>query len=333
MDDKLFLNSIPAVSQINVLGQQVLSLNGRFNGKEASFSRYDGPLSIALTSSESRWSMEPKGSGRSDLVVEELRLAKAVQVQSLRYNPFNRHRLSFTLQSTTKETSSTGLGSLKLNIGQDPLILKLEKYEIPALNLSGDELELELIPTASDLPPMEIPKDLGVSMNLPDPQTYDSERWFWGDLAVRNVTFESRRSGVDVNDTRQVSTILNGKVSMAEQSVDLEERQFLLLQGEGIQSIVDLLIKSPDLGDGVGSLDKEGVRNSTADFGIDLHFAGRTKQVKIGIDPEFSIRTIESSWLTRIFQSNDVTVGVMSFCSAILVACLSWLLENLFEDA
>lgn len=329
--DQLFLNNISLIAKIDIQGQQTLPLTGRFTSENVDFKPYNGSLLIDLVSPDSRWSMRPQDLKQSDLVVEELRLGKAIRVKALGYNPFNDHRLSFALQSAAKG-SGVAVGNLKLNIGQEPIRLRLEQYEIPALNLAGDALELEFVPAISDLPPLEIVGETGMSLNLPDPQTYDAETWFWGNMAVRDVTFEASRLAANVSDTRQVSTISNGTVVMAGQSVDLKENQFLILQGRGIQSITDLVVKAPDRGS-AGSADKEGSDLASEAFGIDVRFSGGTKQVKVGIDPALPIQTVESNWLMQIFRSNDVVVGIISFCGAILIACLSWLLENLFNDA
>ncbi|WGV27050.1 hypothetical protein [Halotia branconii] len=56
--------------------------------------------------------------------------------------------------------------------------------------------------------------------------------------------------------------------------------------------------------------------------GIEAHFSGKTKQIKIGLDEDFPVSKIQGSWLDRILP-RDVIIALFSFGAATVANLIS----------
>ncbi|BAY79564.1 hypothetical protein NIES25_60490 (plasmid) [Nostoc linckia NIES-25] len=98
---------------------------------------------------------------------------------------------------------------------------------------------------------------------------------------------------------------------MAEQEREIKENQFLM--GE----------------DAKASLNIQEIRHLgiVPQKGIEARFSGKTKEIQIGLDPDFPVSRISGSWLDGVLP-RDAIIALFSFGAATVANLLSWLFSN-----
>ncbi|MEM6448634.1 MAG: hypothetical protein AAF704_19010, partial [Cyanobacteria bacterium P01_D01_bin.123] len=149
-----------------------------------------------------------------------------------------------------------------------------------------------------------LPTNAKLDITLNESATWpDSSRyWIWGDLAVSNVEFERQDPRYGIKE----STIRNGSIRMARQSVDVHLGQFISTGQNSIRRLRQLQV-NPD-----GTLS--------------VRFAGRSSRIQVGLDPRFPVETLRVSFLSR-WLPGEAVIALVAFCSAIAAALLPQLLQ------
>jgi len=258
--NKLLVESIRGITQFELGGEQTLPLTGQFFSESEPRLNQVNSLKIELLSTRSKLIITPVNAERdsdtdskisSGMELTELRLLHKTDITKLTYKPFD-SRLLISLQPTSSQEQATNSNflSLMLYLGNQPLKLLLEGYRLPEHNLQDsldvpNPLELIFTPDNSNLN-LDMSKPVNLSISLPDPNAVASTHWFRDDLGIQEINFyEKSRTGIDNRDEIYSSTILSGKIRMAEQELKVERDQFLLLDNPGIQKLRHLEIKHP----------------------------------------------------------------------------------------
>ncbi|MDF5715678.1 MAG: hypothetical protein PUP93_17785 [Rhizonema sp. NSF051] len=145
-----------------------------------------------------------------------------------------------------------------------------------------------------------------LSINLPkiaktsSPQSNDFSDSIWGDLDVTNVQFFLfKRNPTNVTDEQQISTILEDKVRMGNQIMDLQADQFLILPSKepGITKLryIRLNTKSPQ--------------------GLSTSFTGSSTSIAAGLYSEFPVQEIHPNFLSKFSQ--EAINALLSFIAAL----------------
>jgi hypothetical protein len=309
-----FLDSIRDLESLTLSGRHAkpITLTGQFNSK--GFGNLT-ELEIDLTYDYSQLQLKPiaisEAALPNELEVLALQLQDQTVVNALSYVPVNR-RLELLFTHAAPPDVAEG-SVLELYLGQQPLQLTLEGYR---LSVAGQILEdpdgnqpltFSFTPDIAELA-VPLPQAGTLSLSLPPLANIDTLRWFWGNLPVTRVAFETEeRRG---SDALKRSTLSRGTVRMGEQKLDLEADQFLLLKKPGIQNIRYLRL--------------------IEDEGLEVRASGETSQAQAGLDPAFPVRGIRSNVMARFFRP-DVVIAIVSFSGAIVATLLSWFIDNLFK--
>ncbi|MFB2767751.1 hypothetical protein ACE1AT_00295 [Pelatocladus sp. BLCC-F211] len=341
--NKLFLNNIREISQIEGEGNQTFILNGRFSNPSDQILNQKllqlNSLKILLPHEKSQWIISPATTKQpSELKISELRLQPKTSINSLSYNPYNR-RLSLPLTTTeqndvkVKTDELNEAAQLSISLGDYPIKLTLTGYKLEDLGLqdspdSPNPIELIFQPDNSQLS-LSLNKTTRLSVNLPDLRKVNSEEWLWGDLDVKNVNFEQlKQTGININDEIYNSTIIKGQIRMGERELKIESNQFLLISKPGINRLLNLEIIPPKPPQEINvQIADEAVEVSTPPEGLEVRFAGEAKQIQVGLDRRLPVRSLKSSFLANFF-SNDVIIAMISFFSAAIISLLSWIVND-----
>jgi hypothetical protein len=284
----------------------------------------------------SRWVIEPVNPKSSDLTLGELPLQENARVSELKYYAPDR-TLSFLLEPDKTAGPSSGtpvLSELKIVPGGDPLKVTLQDYELLDLKDAAGDRVLEL----TLLSPEQFTIPLSRRTRLSIQQAPGEQPAFWGDLAVNQVDFTRvLQSAKDFSNNVLDSTILSGKVRMSERQLEIEEHQFLLINGQpvrlpGIQTLLRLQVAESDRAKEAKSaeqkteLQKPGPK--TSEKGLKVAISGHARKVEVGLNPRLPVSKIQATlieqWLPR-----DIAIAVISFLSAIF-ASLATLAINRF---
>lgn len=316
-EDKLFLKDIRNLNKLEVRGQQSLTLTGRFESEQQSLLSRVSELKIEPLSDRSTWILAPANPQKtSQLELKALTLQANTSVTELSYNSFD-YRLFLSLQADTNQVYSSASHVLELYLGEQPLNLKLEGYRLssPELNQkesqnTPDSIELTFRPNISEYNLTLLgTNNLVLYLSNPTDKKMDSTQWFWGDLSVQDVKFyETQHIASDlISVERDDSTILNGKIRMSGRELTIESGQFINIKKPGIKRLLRIQIKHPS--------------------GLEVRFSGESKGIEVGLDSRLPIANIQSTLLSKRFP-NDIVIAIISFCSAIVVSLISWLLQN-----
>ncbi|MEA5469753.1 hypothetical protein [Spirulina sp. 06S082] len=315
--NQLLLNSLYEISELAIQGQQTLTLQGKFaNEKIPQLDRID-TLTIELNNQQSLWKIAPSDRNTpSEIEILELRLNHLTTVEGLNYNPFNNNKLAFSLQPANSNESSDRPNEIDLYLGTQPLILTLEGYQLKNLELPPEinpsqPLELTFTPDIPEIQ-LNLPETTFFSANLPNLEQIDGTNWFWGNLAVKDTQlYTLERTGSEIADELYRSTIVEGKIRMAQQELTLEPQQFFLIDPPGIEKIRAIQIQEK---------------------GLEVRVSGTTHQIKVGLDPDFPISTIQSNWIARHFP-REIVIAIITFCTGMTASLLTWLVQNIFKTS
>ena len=312
--NQLLLNSLYEIPEFAIQGQQNLTLQGQFTNENIpQLDRID-TLEIELNDEQSLWKIATENRNNlSEIEILELRLNHFTAVEGLNYNPFNNNRLAFDLQPANHNESDRA-NAIDLYLGTQPLILTLESYQLKNVNLPpeinpSEPLELIFTPDIPEVK-LDLPDTASISINLPNLEQVDLTNWFWGNLVVKNTKFYTlERTGSETADDLYRSTIVEGKIRMAQQELTLEPQQFFLIEPPGIEKIRAIQIQ---------------------ENGLEVRVSGTTHQIKVGLDPDFPISSIQSNWIARHFP-RELVIAIISFCTGMTASLLTWLVQNIFK--
>lgn len=315
--DALFLNRIRRVQEISIRGQQTapLILTGQFLDPDL---QGINELEIELPHDFSQLAFRPIDSTEeslNELEVTEVQLQDQTTVTQLSYAPATqRLEFNYELTETSRPESPT---MMRLYLGTQPLSITLEGYRLPALGLedpSGDRPRtITFQPDIAEYQQV-LPVRGGVSILLPPASTdANSPNWFWGNLQVQAVQFSERQeTGLSFDEERVLSTLQTGKIRLADQELDVEPAQFLMLEGSGIQQIRHIQVLETE--------------------GLEIRAMGEASQIQVGLDPNFPIEGIRSNALTQ-WLTPEQMIAVVSFSGAMVASLLAWLVDNLFPSS
>ncbi|WP_217481664.1 hypothetical protein [Nostoc sp. TCL240-02] len=315
-ESKLFLKNIQGINELENKGRQTITFTGNFQSETLPQLNQLDSLKIQLKDSESRWIIAPANpQDTSEISVEELRLQPNTKIAGLSYD-FYRNQLAFSLQQNSNLKQKISPNTLDLYLGEQPIKVIIEGYELPDLKLPNqpdNQIQLEFIvnPNNKKLN-LEIAQNTNIYITLAKPPKYESEQWFREEIKTENVKFiYVDKPGKDSKDDLKISTIVEGKIRMAEQERDIKQNQFLMGEDAdtplNIQKIRHLEIVPKK--------------------GIEARFSGKTKKIQIGLDPDFPVSQMQGSWLDGVLP-RDAIIALFSFGAATIPNLVSWLFSN-----
>jgi len=311
---QLFLQSIRRITNLESQGIQTLTFTGKFTSLSAPQLNQLNTLKIELTDSTSRLIITPVNSPKtSEIDINELRLQPNTKVMGLSYD-FYRHGLAFSLQPQPKPELGNSGNIFKIYLGEQPLKITLEGYKLPGVKLpvNLDEqapLEFDVNPDNKELN-LKISQENSIYFTVQKPPE-DNQQWFHGKIATKDVKFQRLLRSGDIRDDLAISTIIEGKVRMAEQEREIKKNQFLMSENPDVPLNIELIRH-------LQVVPKKG---------LEVRFAGKTQQLKIGLDQDFPVSTIQGSRLDGILP-RDAIVAIFSFAAGTITSLLSYVVEN-----
>jgi hypothetical protein len=321
-DEKLFLDSIEHIQALAFHGalSQPLTLTGEFSSPDPALNQKLSQLQkleIELPSPTSRVTFSPVNSvQKSQLTLLELRINPQSQVQQLAYT-LKPQGLSFCLQSQSDESddcwnqeslptnfAQSVVGQIQLQLGQQPLMVNLEAVNIPKLGSQITSAELQFTPKIHELIlPLLSPSEFFITL----PKSSKADEWLRGDVEVKDVQFQKRDRTGNVQDEFIKSTILDGKVRLGGQTLELQPDQFLLV-----------LPEKPRLPFSATS-EIQKLRyiqiNTQSPQGLRTLFSGHAAGIAAGLYSEFPVQKIEPSWLSQ-YLSDEAIAAILGFITA-----------------
>lgn len=332
-ENKLFLNNIRGIKQLDWEGKQTIALNGKFSSQSNSKLSQLNYITIQLPYAKSRLIITPVTSDTpSKIQLNELRLQPNTEVSDLTYNSAG-NVLSFCLQASSKkdnfclqpdfslakssQSKTENVGQLQLELGRQPLKITIEGYDIPQLGKKDSpdnpqSFDFVFTPVASQIK-LNLITPTNLYLSLPELAKENSSQWMRGNLAVKNVKlFRFDRTG-NVEDELKDSTILKGEIRMAEQELKIQPNQLLLIGEPGIELLRYFQIQSKPTP------------------GLQLRFSGKSQKIEVGLDSQFIVNSIQPNFLAN-YLSKDAIAVLLSFCAAVIGALLPLLFANAFES-
>ena len=310
---KLFIGNIKNIKELETEGKQKLTFTGSFQSQSLPEINKLNSLEIQLTERESKIIITPANSNtESEISLKELRLQPQTRIARLNYD-FYRQQLAFSLLPNSQNNPNP----LEIYLGEQPIKVIIEGYKIPSLKLpksQDDQAQLEFIVNPDNKEfTFNIQENTNIYLTLSKPPKYESEQWFRGKIKTKDVTFTHvDKNGGNLRDDLEISTIVEGKIRMAEQDREIKENQFLM--GEDTNKPLNIqLIRNLQI-----MPDKKG---------IEARFSGKTKQIQIGLDQDFPVSSIQGSWLDGVLP-RDAIIALFSFGAATVANLLSWLFSN-----
>ena len=317
---KRFIENIRSIKELESEGIQTLTFTGNFQSEFPQVNQLKS-LTIQLKDRESKWIIAPANlEGASEIDLNELRLQPNTKVTELNYD-FYRNQLAFSLQRNPKLDLKNNSNILKLYLGEQPIKVIVEGYELPDSNLQKQldnqaPLEFILNPDNQEFN-LEFPQNTNIYITLAKPAKFESEQWFRGKIETKNVQFiHVDKNGSDLRDDLDVSTIVEGKIRMVGQEQEIKKNQFLM--GENSDTPLNIqLIRHLQI---------------VPKKGIEARFSGKTKQIQIGLDQDFPVSRIQGSWLDGVLP-RDAIIALFSFGAATIPNLVSWLFRSSSKSA
>lgn len=308
-DQKLLINSMRNLKGIELEGVQNLQISGLFKSED--LSGIDN-LDIRLKYPNSKLIITPSNPDAvNQIELSYLRLPSPTKVQKLAYDKAE-NELLVTLILPSPENSETAQEIIKLSVGSQPLNISLEGYDLPQLNQPADEhnsREFVWTPNRSELYLSPSGKTQ-LYLDLPDLETSNYQQWLWGNLTVNEVHFTQLLWTDNTQDDIDISTILEGKVTMVNQDLNLEKGQFLTFKDTpNIQSFRRLKIHPDD------------------PQGLQVRIHGKASKISAGIDPQLPVSQIRSSVLHAWLPPESINV-LLTMVAVVIGYVIPWLFTN-----
>ncbi|MHC0063111.1 hypothetical protein ACWATR_09305 [Nostoc sp. UIC 10890] len=335
----LFLQDISGIKQLDNEGKQTLTFTGNFQSDSWPEIKKLNSLKIQLKDPKSRWIITPVNTeDTSEISLDRLRLQPNTKVSELSYD-FFRDKLTFSLQPNSNLNQKINPNTLDIYLGEQQVKVIVEDYELPDFKLPiqlNKQIPLEFYLNANNKNiNLEITQDTNIYITLdktikdetedktPKAEIkdktlkYKTKRWFTKkNIKTKNVQFIDVVKASNIRDNYTISTIVEGKIRMVEQERDIKQNQFLMGENPktplNIQEILHL-----------GILPEKG---------IEARFYGETKEIQIGLHPDFPVSRIQGSWLDGVLP-RDAIIALFSFGAATVANLLSWLFSNTSKSA
>ncbi len=131
---KRFIENIRSIKELESEGIQTLTFTGKFQSELPQLNQSKS-LTIKLKDRESKWIIAPANlEGTSEIELNELRLQPNTKVSELNYD-FFLNRLAFSLHRNPKLDLENNSNILKLYLGEQPIRVIVEGYELLDSNL------------------------------------------------------------------------------------------------------------------------------------------------------------------------------------------------------
>ncbi|HIK27132.1 MAG: hypothetical protein N3E45_06985 [Oscillatoriaceae bacterium SKW80] len=299
-NNKLFLNSIRRLKQIEIEGRQQLTLIGKFQSQTTPTFNSLTKLTVQLPSRSSKLILKPVDSQHSQLELFELRLQPNTKVTDFSYNP-DGHKLTISLLPESAKLPNF----LKLSLGKQPLNITLENYNLPDSNLKHTQTnftEFTFTPTQAEVN-IVLEKSTGISINLPAAEPDISNQWIWGYLNVQDVKFY--QTTPSKSEPSFYSTIIQGKVQMAGQELNITSDRFFLPSQPGIQRLGDIRI------------------HSQKPQSLEVRIQGKASSIAVGTDINSPINRIQGKFLNRYLSRYGLPT-LLAFWAATVGSLLLW---------
>ena len=340
-DNQLFLGRIEKTPRISIAdkilgrnGENFLTLSGEFNDftdiRNSPINRAK-KLHIKLHDSNSQLIIGSETLAKNSRVtIQSLKLKQDTKIKNLYYNSY-KNSLNFSLEP------GISFSELKLNLGAEPVkVTLIGEYELTnelqqtiVKSSQGKyrEINFSFKPDNSNLAWI-LDSNNNLVIDLPKNNNNESKNWFNRQLEVRDVRFESQyKGGQHVGDEFPVSHIIQGKIRMSHQNLDIDEEQFLMIEKPGIRQLRNLKLLASQISKDSSLSTDDRVSNSLPELtGLDVGISGRSKSIKVGISKDFPVASIRGNRWTQSL-SQDVITAAISFSSAMIIALITGLIN------
>ncbi|MCM0591855.1 MAG: hypothetical protein KA716_17215 [Gloeotrichia echinulata DEX184] len=310
---QLFLSSIRQISNLESEGIQTMTFTGKFQSESLPQLNELNRLTIDGIDSRSQLIISPVKK-TSEIDLTELRLQPNTKVLGLSYD-FYRQRLGFSLQPETSKNVKNKPNILRLNLGNEPVKVTLVGYKLPGVNLpnnSAQQTPREFIFTPNNQEvKLEIWQNSSIYLTTATVPSNNDDQWFRGQIKTKDVQFEHLDRNVNIRDDLAISTIIEGKIRMVEQEREIKTNQFIMGKQPDIPLNIELIRQ-------LQIVPKKG---------LEVRIAGRTEEIKIGLDKNYPVSSIQGSWLDGILP-RDAIIALFSFGAATIIYLLSFLVDK-----
>jgi hypothetical protein len=310
---QLFLSSIRQISNLESEGIQTMTFTGKFQSESLPQLNELNRLTIDGIDSRSQLIISPVKK-TSEIDLTELRLQPNTKVLGLSYD-FYRQRLGFSLQPETSKNVKNKPNILRLNLGNEPVKVTLVGYKLPGVNLpnnSAQQTPREFIFTPNNQEvKLEIGQNSSIYLTTATVPSNNDDQWFRGQIKTKDVQFEHLDRNVNIRDDLAISTIIEGKIRMVEQEREIKTNQFIMGKQPDIPLNIELIRQ-------LQIVPKKG---------LEVRIAGRTEEIKIGLDKNYPVSSIQGSWLDGILP-RDAIIALFSFGAATIIYLLSFLVDK-----
>jgi hypothetical protein len=310
---QLSLSSIRQISNLESEGIQTMTFTGKFQSESLPQLNELNRLTIDGIDSRSQLIISPVKK-TSEIDLTELRLQPNTKVLGLSYD-FYRQRLGFSLQPETSKNVKNKPNILRLNLGNEPVKVTLVGYKLPGVNLpnnSAQQTPREFIFTPNNQEvKLEIWQNSSIYLTTATVPSNNDDQWFRGQIKTKDVQFEHLDRNVNIRDDLAISTIIEGKIRMVEQEREIKTNQFIMGKQPDIPLNIELIRQ-------LQIVPKKG---------LEVRIAGRTEEIKIGLDKNYPVSSIQGSWLDGILP-RDAIIALFSFGAATIIYLLSFLVDK-----
>lgn len=311
-----FLLNTPTLSQLDLTGKIPLRLTGQFTDNPTLQTTTSLNLTPLDDSATLQLSLRPKANlePKASLELTDLSLEPNTQVNDLTYDTYNK-RLKFNLSNRPNAKTA----HLNLN-PNGSLSVQLTNYRIDSNpNLPPEQ-------TFTWQPDNQLTLDLANAVALDIQLTEFTAQPFWGHLAVQNVKLDAPNvRAQNYNTNYRESAILAGSIRLADKTASLETNQFLTFTPtNSIDTLLHLSL-SEEKTEAKPS-DNQTLKLDQSLPGLKLNFSGKTDRIKIGLNPQNPVLTLQASLLEAIMP-RDAVIGLIAFLSTLVMTLIGWLWE------
>ncbi len=311
-EPKRFLETIRGISKLESEGIQTLTFTGKFQSESLPQLNQLNFLKVELTNPKSKLIIAPKNPKLSEIDLNSLLLQPNTKVTKLNYD-FYRQELALSLESLSTAEPDKKSNTVEIYLGEQPIKVIIEGYNLPDLSLPKNfdkQTPIEFIynPENKELN-LHISQNNSLSITLQKPAKFEDNKFFRDEIKTKNVQFKRLEKNSD--EFLENSTIVEGKIRMAEQEREIKKHQFIMGENPDVPLNIQLIRN-------IEIIPKKG---------LEVRFSGRDKQITIGLDKNFPVSRIQGSWLDGVLP-RDVIIVLFSFGAATVANLISWLFSN-----
>lgn len=310
---RLFLQNIDNLAAFDLqTTSETLTLTGTFTSPDYpeinSILSKKKELSFTFYQTDSRLLFYPSTPKSIALLELTLNPNSKVNLSYLSYPPETPLNLGLT---SSIENSTEPLATVQLQLNPEPFILGLENVTIEGLE--RQPTELQFTPNAPFTPELLLFSPTQLFLSFAE-NTQPEREWIRGNLPVTDVDFQWVDRTGDLRNDFPRSAILKGEVRMRENTLTLQEHQFLITAND--QDIQKL---------------RYFALSSDPSVGVQVRLAGESQELAVGLDPDYPVQTLIPSWLSRYLTPDEITAA-LSFCAAVIGFLLPYLFTPSSEN-